>query len=169
VTLSELANIGETLGGVAVLVSLIYLILEVKRSTKTARSASAWNATTAFAELCEGISHNRELSALVFRATSDVTKPEDLTPDEFAQYFMFCRSVLFKYEAQYFLWKEGTLSDEMWQTRRKWARSFFSQPIPARIWEIEKEQHQYSSGFIQSIESAVVTSPIFARQVVSGI
>ena len=29
-TLSELANIGETLGGVAVLVSLIYLILRSK-------------------------------------------------------------------------------------------------------------------------------------------
>ena len=159
-TLSELANLGEALGGVAVLISLIYLILEVRRSTKTAKSASAWNATVALAELCEGISHDRELSALVIRASDEASNPEDLTTEEFAQYFMFFRSVFFKYEAQYFLWKEGTLSDEMWQYRRSWAKSFVSLPVPARVWEIEKEHHQYSTGFFESIDSAVASSKL---------
>jgi hypothetical protein len=36
-TLEQLANIGEALGGMAVLVSLIYLIIELRRGTKTAR------------------------------------------------------------------------------------------------------------------------------------
>ena len=46
-TLEQLANIGEALGGVAVLVSLIYLIIELRRSTRTARSSNAWNSTVA--------------------------------------------------------------------------------------------------------------------------
>lgn len=156
-TLSDLANIGEALGGLAVLVSLIYLILELRRSTKTAISASAWNATVALAELCEGLSHNRELSALIIRAGVESTRREELTDDEFSQYFMFFRSLLFKYEAQWYLWREGTLTDEMWENRRKWAKTFVSLPVPAYAWAIEKQHHQYAAGFIESIDSAVAS------------
>lgn len=157
-TLSELANIGETLGGLAVLVSLIYLILEVRRSTRTAKSAAAWNATVTLGELCEGLSHNRELSTLVLRASSEEARPEDLSEEEIAQYFTFFRSVFFKYEAQWYLWRDGTLSNEMWQIRRRWAKSFVSLPVPARMWEIEKGQHQYAPGFFESVDSASATS-----------
>ena len=153
-TLSDLANIGEALGGVAVLVSLVYLIFEVRRNTNTARSESAWNSAVALGELCEGISHNPQLSELVIRAVDEDSRPEDLTPEEFSQYFLFCRSLFFKYEAQWYLWREGTLSDEMWQNRRRWGKAFISHPVPARVWEIEKKQHQYTAGFMESIDSA---------------
>jgi hypothetical protein len=43
-TLEQLANIGETLGGVAVLVSLIYVIIELRRNTRSVQTAAAWNA-----------------------------------------------------------------------------------------------------------------------------
>ena len=33
-TLEQLAHIGETLGGIAVLISLIYLIIEIRRNTR---------------------------------------------------------------------------------------------------------------------------------------
>ena len=51
-TLSDLADVGEALGGPAVLVSLIYLVFELRRNTKTARSGAAWDATVGLAELC---------------------------------------------------------------------------------------------------------------------
>ena len=156
-TLSEFANIGETLGGLAVLVSLFYLILELRRSTKTARSAAAWNATVALAELCEGLSHNRELSALIVQNGGEDSRREDMTDEEFSQYFLFFRSVMFKYEAQWYLWREGTLSDEMWQNRRKWAKSFVSLPVPGHAWVIDKQHHQYSAAFVESIDSATAS------------
>lgn len=127
-TLSELANIGETLGGLAVLVSLCYLIIEIRRSTRTAKSASAWNATVTLAELCEGLSHNRELSALIVQSSTETSRREDLTDEEFSQYFLFFRSLFFKYEAQWYLWREGTLSDEMWETGESGRRASFHSP-----------------------------------------
>ena len=153
-TLSDLANIGEILGGLAVLISLAYLIIEVRRNTKTARSTSAWDSAVALGELCEGISHSPQLSGLVIRAVDKDSTVDDFTSEEFSQYFLFCRSVFFKYEAQWYLWKEGTLSDEMWQIRRRWAKGFISHPMPGRVWEIEKKQHQYAPGFFDSIDSA---------------
>lgn len=69
------------------------------------------------------------------------------------QNYFIARSVLYNYEAQWFLWKEGSLSNEMWQNRRRWAKSYVSLPIGARVWELEKKQHQYTEGFIESIDS----------------
>ena len=162
-TLAELGNVGEALSGVAVLVSLIYLIVELRRNTRTARSNSAWNSTVALAELCEVIASNPQLSELTMRALDADTDPDDLTPAEFTQFFFVCRSVLYKYEAQWFLWSEGSLSDEMWQNRRRWAKAFVSLPVAGRVWEMEMDQHQYTSGFVESIESMSVSGNLGLR------
>lgn len=162
-TLAELANVGEVLGGLAVLVSLIYLIVEVRRSNRNARSDSAWNATLALAQLCEEIAATPQLAGVVMRSMEPDANPDDLTPDEFSQMFFICRSVLFKYEGQWYLWREGSLSDEMWQNRRRWAKAFVSLPIPGRVWELEMAQHQYSSGFIESIESMSLSGDLAIR------
>ncbi|MFT4613811.1 MAG: hypothetical protein ACI9NT_000952 [Bacteroidia bacterium] len=153
-TLAELGNIGEVLSGAAVLVSLVYLIVEVRRNTKATRCNSAFSSTVALAELCEVIGNNPQMAELVMRALDADANPDDFTPAEFAQNQFISRSVLYKYEAQWYLWREGSLSDEMWQNRRRWAKAYVPLPVGARVWEIEKLQHQYADGFIESIDSA---------------
>ena len=162
-TLEQLANIGEALGGLAVLVSLIYLITELRRSTRAARSSNAWNSTVALAELCEVIANNSQLAELNMRCHTKDTSPEDLTPAEFSQIFFLYRSVLYKYEAQWYLWVEGSLSDEMWQNRRRWAKAFISLPVPGKIWEMEMQQHQYTSKFVESIETMSISGNLDYR------
>jgi len=162
-TLSDLADVGEILGGLAVLASLVYLIFELRRNTKTARSGAAWNATVALAELCEGISANSELAEICQRAHEPDADPEEFTSEEPAQFFFVCRSVFYKYEGQWYLWREGILSDEMWQNRRRWAKAFVSLPVPGRVWDLEKRQHQYASGFIESVDSMTVSGNLSIR------
>ena len=159
-TLESLANIGEALGGIAVLISLVYLVLEVRRNTKSVRASSAWNADVALSTLNEGIAQNPQLSELCVRAMSPETKPEDFTSEEYAQIFFIVRAVLQKYQAQWALWREGTLSEDMWQNRRAWAKAFISLPIPAKLWESEKLQNQYIAEFVESIESMEQLSEI---------
>lgn len=162
-TLDDLANLGETLGGLAVLISLVYLIIELRRNTKTARSEAAWNATVALAELCEEISTSPALAEIATRGHEPDAVPGDFSKAEFAQFFFLTRSVLYKYEAQWYLWREGILSDEMWQNRRRWAKSYTSLPVPGRVWELEKQQHQYAEGFIESVDSMTIESDLRIR------
>lgn len=96
--LEDLGNLGESLSGIAVVFSLIYLIFEVRRNTRSIRTKSAWDATNALAELCENIAPNQQLSDVVMRAHDPDTKLDDLTPAEFTQFLFVARSVLFKYE-----------------------------------------------------------------------
>jgi hypothetical protein len=159
-TLEQLANIGEALGGIAVLISLIYVIIELRRNTRSVQTAAAWNADISLAELNEGLSHSPQLSELTMRALDPETQPEDLTPAEFAQFMLVSRSVLQKYQAQWWLWKRGSLPDEMWQLRRRWAKGFVSLPVPGRMWEREGDQHQFAEGFIASINSVEISADL---------
>lgn len=51
----------------------------------------------------------------------------------------------------------------MWQNRRQWAKAFISMPVSGRIWDLEKQHHQYCSGFIESIESATIADDVIIR------
>ena len=66
-TLEDTAALAEIVGSIAVLVSVIYLTFEVRRNTRSVRTGSAWNATIALAELCEGIAGNQPLADLIMR------------------------------------------------------------------------------------------------------
>ncbi len=91
------------------------------------------------------------------------TQPEDLSPAEFGQLLVLNRAVFQKYQAQWFLWDAGHLPDEIWQLRRAWAKSFVSLPVPGRVWEREIEQHQFTDGFVESINSMDAASDVSFR------
>ena len=159
-SLEEVAMMGEALSGLAVFVSLIYLIFELKRTNKSVRTAAAWNADISLAELNEVVMQSPQLSELAMRALDPQTNPEDLSEAEFAQIFLLTRAVLQKYQAQWSMWVQGSLTDEMWQNRRRWAKAFVSLPVPGRIWELETDQYQFSEGFVTSINSMQVTADL---------
>ncbi len=162
-TLAELANGGEALGGLAVVVSLVYLIFELRRNTRTARSDSAWNADISFAQLNLALSQNAQLSELCMRALRADAKLDDFSDAEFAQLFFVCRSCFQTNQAQWNLWREGSLSNEMWENRRRWMRAFISMPVVGRAWELEIGQHQYLPAFVSEINSATLAGDLEIR------
>ena len=151
-TLSELADLGEIFGGLAVVVSIGYLIFEVRKNTQAARNESAWRATTSMADITQEIANSPELAQLCMRGLDPDLDPNEFSSSEFAQLFFVCRTIFFRYEAQWHLWKDGGLSDAIWDTRRTFLRSFISLPVPSRIWDLERESNQYSADFFAAID-----------------
>lgn len=162
-SIQDIGALGEAVSAVAVVVTLFYLVFQLRQSniaTETAnrlvRSTAAWNADVNLAEINERLAQNQQLSELVMRVHDPETKPEDLTSGEFAQWMILFRGVLQKYQSQWFLWKEGNLPDEMWQMRRRWAKAVIMLPVPGKVWEMEtgeQGQHQFTVGFVESINS----------------
>ncbi len=159
-TLERLANVGEMLGGLAVLVSLIYLILEVRRNTRSVRSAAVWNSELAFSEMNQAIALNPQFADVGMRGYRADASPEDFTEAEWGQLFFIARACMQKSQAQWFLWKQGDLPEELWQMRRRWAKTFISTSTYSPFWELEREQHVYLREFVESIESAPLSGKL---------
>ena len=56
-------------------------------------------------------------------------------------------------QAQYFLWMEGSLPDEIWAHRSTWARRFIMLPIVNVVWEDLKTEDFFVPGFVATIEA----------------
>ena len=107
--LETAANYADVIGGIAVVVSLIYVGIKVNKSTSAIRSSAANDATVAMQAWYLEMGSNRQASDIWFNA---MTSPEPLeTHDEF-QFMMSMHSVLLGMQNSYLLSREGTLDEE---------------------------------------------------------
>ena len=69
--LTQLANLGEFIGGLAVLVTLIYLAAQVRSQTRERRHATIVSLTQQYNDWMTSVSENREIAALWVRGLQD--------------------------------------------------------------------------------------------------
>ena len=107
--LETAANYADVIGGIAVVVSLIYVGIKVNKSTSAIRSSAANDATVAMQSWYLEMGTNRQASDIWFNA---MTSPNPLeTHDEF-QFMMSMHAVLLGMQNSYVLSREGTLDEE---------------------------------------------------------
>ena len=112
--LTQLANLGEFIGGVAVLVTLVYLARQVNqgnRLTKTQVLQEASRASTEFSLLVAG---HPEHVALMLRAGDDFG---GLSREEHYTWFLLMRAGLNYFETLYYANERGEVQPEIWDSR----------------------------------------------------
>ena len=107
--LQDLASVAEIIGGVAVVVSLIYVGIQVNDSTSAIRSAAASDATTTMQSWYLEMGTNRQASDIWFNA---MTSEEPLPARDEFQFMMSMHTAMLGMQNSYLLAKEGTLDDE---------------------------------------------------------
>ena len=107
--LQDLASVAEIIGGFAVVVSLIYVGIQVNDSTSAIRSAAASDATTTMQSWYLEMGTNRQASDIWFNA---MTSAEPLPARDEFQFMMSMHTAILGMQNSYLLAKEGTLDDE---------------------------------------------------------
>ena len=108
--LSELANIAEVIGAFAVVVSLVYVGVQVNDSNSAVRSASVNDANVAVQEWYMQIGSDEQTSRLFYSALmSDEAKSNE---DEF-QFIMMFHGVFLAFQNSYLMAEEGTIDSEL--------------------------------------------------------
>jgi hypothetical protein len=143
---------GEVVGAVAVVISLVYLALQLRTNSRTLRANGSWSAEMSWADLNDKTAHDPEYSLLVSKAASPEANLADFNESEQAQLWFSFLSVFQTTQAQYFMWKDGCLSDEVWNYRSSWFRSYILIPLVGVFWQQTKSQNLLSTDFITEIE-----------------
>lgn len=108
--LSELANIAEVVGAFAVVVSLIYVGVQVNDSNSAVRSAAVNDANVAVQEWYMQIGSDMQTSRLFYKALmSNEALPNE---DEF-QFIMMFHGVFLAFQNSYLMSEEGTVDSEL--------------------------------------------------------
>jgi len=109
VKLSEWASIAEIIGAVAVVVSLLYVGLQVNDNTSAIRSTAANDATVTMQAWYLEMGSNRQASDLWFSA---MTSAEPLATNDEFQFMMSMHSALLAMQNSFLLSQEGTIDPE---------------------------------------------------------
>jgi len=122
----------EALSVAAVVLSLIFVGLEVNESTRATRSATAAETTATIAEWYTALSGDQQVSTVLRRF---ITDPQSLTVDEQYQAIMNLHALMLILQSSFYLEEEGTLSP---QIRRSLTQAITSEPGVRFYWEQRK-------------------------------
>mgnify|MGYP001826468288 CR=1 FL=1 len=125
-------NLIEIVGLSAVVLSLIFVGLEVNESTRATRSATAAETTATIAEWYTALGSDQEASSVLRRF---VTDPHSLTIEEQFQAVMNIHALMLILQSSFYLEEEGTLSP---QIRRSLTMAMTSEPGIRFYWEQRK-------------------------------
>jgi hypothetical protein len=109
-TLTDLASIAQVVGALAVVISLVYVALQVKSNSAAVRSASGTAANAAVQNWYMDLGSNQQISALYVRA---MTSPEPLPRDEEFQFIVMTHALMLAFQNSYFLERERTIDVEL--------------------------------------------------------
>ncbi len=108
--LSDLASIAEIIGAFAVVISLIYVGVQVNDSAGAVRSASANDANVAVQNWYLQIGSDQQTSELFYEA---LMSEEALSNKEEFQFLMMFHGVFLAFQNSYLLAEEGTIDVEL--------------------------------------------------------
>ena len=128
----EKEKLFEAIGLAVVVLSLVFVGVEVNESTRATRSATAADTTATIAEWYSTISTDEQLSR-VFRTF--VANPQALTLDEQYQATMAFHSLMLILQSSFYLEEEGTLSPAL---RRSMTQAILPKPGVRFYWEQRK-------------------------------
>ena len=109
--LTQLANLGEFIGGVAVLVTLIYLAVQVRSGAREQRAASMRESTREMASVLQAISLSGE-TAEIWR--NGMNHFIELGPTERLRFSGLIGHLLRLQEQLYYQVGDGTVEPEVW-------------------------------------------------------
>ena len=149
--LMELGAVGELVGGVAVIASLIFVGIQIRSNTRTLRATSTYEAVHAWVEINDQLASNPELGTAVYRWLYGSGDLDDRAT-MLVNYWR--RGFLQRTEAQYVLFKAGLMERELWENRRDLGRRLLLNG-PAHVqawWRNEGPESEHMAEFIAELD-----------------
>ena len=151
-TIQELGAIGDLVGGVAVLVTLAYLAVQIKQNTKIHASLIRQNFYDAQQQQILHAVESPDFNALMNRSW---TTDEDLSPGEQTQIWRHMQGVLIGYQGAFEQYKSGALPKADWDLVKLMLRTFWLLEGKAKddAWQSMKHGRFFNEDFLAEVES----------------
>jgi hypothetical protein len=147
-TLSDLGNLGDFLGGVGVIVTLVYLAAQIRRNTQEVRSASLDTVAASHFEFQRSVWSDPVANKIWFDGMFGVEFPED----EGRRFLFMVISAARLWERAYNKALGGTLDSSSWSGIHQELASVFSYPGTREYWK--RVQYMFPPDFVDFAEKA---------------
>ena len=126
--------IGEIVGALAVVITLIFLSVQLRQNTKSTRIATRTSIAEAYSGII-GTVQSPDFADCILKGLSDF---DSLTDNEQVRFISFIRRQLHIFEISFFYWHEGELDDTSWRAEQNRIIDTLSMPGVLRVYELRK-------------------------------
>ncbi len=160
-TLEAIYYIGQTIAAVALVISLIFVGIQLRQSTQQARRVEEATRVAAMREAHSNLanwymhtSQHEHLTSLIGKALNDF---ESLSDDETAQAVTSVTALLSYSQNAFYEWHAGDLPDEQWKS---WfvALQFVCTPGGQKLWALRR--HMFATPFADYVEANLLNSEL---------
>ena len=129
--LKHWASFAEIIGAFAVVISLVYVGIQVNDSAGAVRSASANDANVALQAFYLQVGADRETSSTMYRG---LMSEQALTNEEEYQFLMLLHAAFLGFQNSYLLAEEGTIDEELLNSLNTTIANIHRLPGLKRYW-----------------------------------
>lgn len=149
-TLQDLGSLGEFVGAMGVVISLVYLARQMSQNTTSVRAASFNSMTENSLRLLEPSFRDSDFADFLHRAQRD---PSSLAPNEQLRWDAYMTAVYRHFGNLVYQYRVGALDRQMWQSYRDTLKKHLT--IPSwRAW-FEENKEVFSTSLVELVEQAV--------------
>jgi hypothetical protein len=124
-SIMELGALGELFGAIAVVVTLIYLSIQLRHNTDATRLSSVQMSVESSAEFNSMLATSAELNDIFWKGMAD---PDCLDPQELRRFASMLNMYLRREALAYHLYKIGHMPHEFWGPRERTLHGILNQP-----------------------------------------
>ena len=149
-SISDLGSLGEFIGSIAVLVTLIYVALQIRHNTHATRAASHHAITDALNQLNLSLANNPELAQLWLTGMNDRSS---LSGVQLEQFDALIRTYMHVCDTMYYQAQVGAGDDGLWQAEQRYLGAILTSQGGGQ-W-LRENSLSISAGFGSAIEEIV--------------
>ena len=142
-TLNELGNIGEFISSIGVVVSLIYLAVQIRKNTETERTSTYQSVVSDFGSLNRTMAGNAELSYLYVKAMENFGELDSVEKARVSQLFF---ATFHYFENMFYQHKKGYLEEDVWRGWKRLMLTYYVRPGFQTWWSIRRDVFSESFG-----------------------
>jgi hypothetical protein len=138
VTLNELGSLGEFMSGLAVVVTLVYLAIQIRHNTRAVRSSMHQDMVESTLRIAESLSDNADIARIVLKSDEDY---DNLTKEELIRFEAYAERVFSNFESVFYSYRNSMLEEDLWES---WESSYLadiSRDAMRRFWHEERPLH----------------------------
>jgi hypothetical protein len=153
-SLSDLASLGSFVSGFAVLISLIYLALQVRQTKRNQEIAIRHSRASRVVDLHLALADLAVADAWLHGSG----RPQDITQTQVGQFTNLCRALFFHFEDSFYQREEGLLNDAAFETVVAGARLSARSPGFRTAWRMSRPN--FAGRFLEFMDGVVAAAAV---------
>ena len=168
--LEALGNLGDFLGGIAVIVTLIYIALQVRQNTKQVQQNSDWlraqtyradqNAHVMATQL---VASDASLAVIYRKGAVD---PEALTGEEWTRLTFYYGLMFGNFQSSLYQMEQGLLDQDLWLNQVRILSRMLKAPGGIHYWKTNRDNH--SANFQEFVDQTIYSDSGSSLSELSG-